>query len=211
MVASRSRARDDTAMQKLVYVYADESCLGIQYTDRDSPGGAAGLVQYWTGNVWVRRDFWISEPATTNNRMAIRSGITALTLLRGPCRVIFTSDSQYLIRGMGEWIHGWVRRGWRRKSGAVENEDLWRQLAEAARSHRIDWRWVRGHAGHAQNEYANYLAVRAAREQSDSAGLTESGFAGWIEAERRERGNFVDFDECAPPPGEKFDPAPDVP
>jgi ribonuclease HI len=198
-------------MQELVYVYADESCLGIQYTDRDSPGGAAGLVEYWAGTAWVRRDFWISEPATTNNRMAIRSANEALRLLRSPCRVIFTSDSQYLIRGMREWIFGWVRRGWRRKTGAVENEDLWRQLAETARQHRIDWRWVRGHAGHVQNEYANDLAVQAAREQSESAGLIESGFAQWLDTQRGERKQYVDYDEAAPPPAERFDPAPDVP
>lgn len=210
-VAKGRSHRHHTAMQKLVWVWADESCLGIQFTDRDSPGGAAGLVEYRSGSSWVRRDFWISEPATTNNRMALRSGIEALTLMQRPCPIVFTSDSQYLVRGMREWIHGWARRGWRRKSGPIENEDLWRQLADAARRHRVDWRWVRGHAGHIQNEYANHLAIRAARDQIDSRGLAESGFTAWVEIERRERKAYLDFDELAPRDEGSFDPVPDVP
>jgi ribonuclease HI len=193
-------------MRHLVYLYADESCLGVQFTDRDSPGGAAGLVEYWRGQSWVRRDYWVSEPATTNNRMALRSGIEGLMLLRQPCRVVFTSDSQYLVRGMREWVHGWVRRGWRRKDGPVENEDLWKQLVATAARHAIDWRWVRGHAGHAQNEYANELATRAAREQNHSRGLVASGFASWLAQQREQFKRYVDFQEGAAPRDERFDP-----
>jgi ribonuclease HI len=184
-----------------VYIYADESCLGNQFTDRASPGGAAGLVEQWRGNAWARKDYWVAEAGTTNNRMAIRSAIEPLRALRRPCRVIFTSDSQYLVRGMREWVPGWIRRGWKRRTGAVENEGLWRELVEAAAPHTLDWRWVRGHAGHTQNEYANRLATRAAKTQTHSPGLVPSGFVDWLESER-EKGRYQDFYEFEPPPAE---------
>ncbi|HEX7118579.1 MAG TPA: ribonuclease H [Longimicrobiales bacterium] len=193
-------------MEPILYIYADESCLGIQYTDRDSPGGAAGLVELWRDGAWERRDYWVSEPATTNNRMALRSAIVGLRALRKPCRVVFTSDSQYLIRGMREWVGGWIRRGWKRKSGPIENIALWQELVEVARRHAVDWRWVRGHAGHPQNEYANHLAVRAAKKQTQSGGLVASGYEKWLEAER-EKGHYMDVYEFQPPPKEKFNPA----
>jgi ribonuclease HI len=192
----------------LIRIYADESCLGVQFTDRDSPGGAAGLVELWRDSGWIRRDYWISEPATTNNRMAIRSAIEGLVGLKEPCRVIFTSDSQYLVRGMSEWIGGWVRRNWKRRGGKVENADLWKALLGAARRHEIDWRWVRGHAGHPQNEYANDLAVQAATEQTGSGGFVESGFTGWLEEQREEAERYLDFFEFQPPDeSEPFKPA----
>lgn len=186
-------------MDPLVFIYADESCLGVQFTDRDSPGGAAGLFEHWDGSAWVRKDYWLSDPATTNNRMALRGAIDGLLLLRRPCRVVFTSDSQYLVRGMNEWVHGWKRRGWRRKAGPVENVELWQELDRVAGMHRVEWEWVRGHAGHAQNEYANHLATRAARRQDASGGLRDSGFPEWLEQEREARGHYVDFHEWAPP------------
>jgi ribonuclease HI len=194
-------------LPRMVRIYADESCLGVQFTDRDSPGGAAGLVEYWTSGGWVRRDYWVSEPATTNNRMAIRSAIEPLTALRRPCNVIFTSDSQYLVKGMREWVTGWRRRGWRRRTGPVENADLWQELVRAAERHMVDWRWVRGHAGHPQNEYANHLAIGAARRQDRSGGLIESRFTDWIEEQRERREQFLDFFEFqAPPDPEDFQP-----
>jgi ribonuclease HI len=194
-------------MKPLVYIYADESCLGVQFTDRDSPGGAGGLIEFWRDDAWVRRDYWLSAPATTNNRMALAGAIAGLDALRRPCRVVFTSDSQYLVRGMREWIVGWAQRGWKRKTGRIENEDLWRKLVGAAARHAIDWRWVRGHAGHAQNEYANHLATRAAKEQNASGGLVSSGFEAWLTDERERYGRYFDFYEFAPPPEEDFKPA----
>ncbi len=146
------------ATMPLVYIYADESCLGNQNVGQDSPGGAAGLLEHWKDGEWIRRDYWISEPATTNNRMAIRSAIEGLRALRRACRVVFTSDSQYLVKGMRDWIQGWARRGWKRKGGAIENLELWRELLAAARRHQVDWRWIRGHAGHDLNERADALA-----------------------------------------------------
>lgn len=189
----------DPGSLRQVWIHADESCLGNQFQDRDSPGGAAGLVEFWTGDRWERRDFWISEPGTTNNRMALRSAIEGLSGLGRACSVRFVSDSQYLVKGMSEWIHGWKRRGWKRKAGPIENVDLWKELDRAAARHRVRWEWVRGHAGHPRNEYANDLAVRAAQEQDASEGFVPSGFDEWLERQREERGRYHEVLEFAPP------------
>lgn len=180
--------------QTLIAIYADESCLGNGRSG-DNPGGAGGLIELRhprTGSL-TRRDYWLSEPATTNNRMALRSAIEGLGILSAKGErflVQFTSDSRYLIDGMTSWVHDWVRRDWRRKSGPIENLELWQELVEAARPHRIAWRWVRGHAGHPQNEYANELATRAAAQQSNSGGAVASGFEAWLASER-ERGRLA--------------------
>ncbi len=180
--------------ERVVYIYADESCLGNQFQDQARPGGAAGVLEYEHPKMgWVRRDYWTSEPNTTNNRMAILSAQIPLAALKRPSRVVFTSDSRYLVDTMTRWINDWIRRGWRRKTGEVENVELWKALVAAAAMHTIEWRWVRGHAGHPQNEYANYLATRAAREQSDSGGLVESRFLEWIAEEQALRKRFLDF------------------
>jgi ribonuclease HI len=170
----------------LVAVYADESCLG-NGREGSNPGGAGGLIELVHRGALVRRDFWLSEPATTNNRMALRSAIEALRILsaRGNrLRVVFFSDSKYLVEGNREWIYGWISRGWKRRGGPVENEALWRELAERRDGHLVDWRWVRGHAGQPQNEYANLLATRAAAEQSRSNGAVPSRFDEWLSAQR---------------------------
>ena len=177
---------DEPTALPLVAVYADESCLG-NGREGDNPGGAAGVIEYrhpHSGRV-SRFDYWISEPATTNNRMALRSAIEALRVVSrkgSRFRIVFTSDSQYLVKGMSEWVHGWIARGWRRKEGAIENLALWQEAVRLARGHEIAWRWVRGHAGHPQNEYANDLAIRAAREQLDSDGAVASEFETWLAA-----------------------------
>jgi ribonuclease HI len=172
----------------LVAIYADESCLG-NGREGDNPGGAAGVVEFVkrSSGELTRWDFWSSEPATTNNRMALRSVIDAFTFIarKGKrFRVCFTSDSQYLVKGMNEWVFGWMARGWRRKGGEIENLALWQDAVEAVRPHKVSWRWVRGHNGQPQNEYADSLATRAARELSSSNGLVASGFDAWLEAER---------------------------
>ncbi|MGH7481946.1 MAG: ribonuclease H family protein [Longimicrobiales bacterium] len=200
-----SRPSDD-----IVFIYADESCLGNQFTERDSPGGVGVLFESWRTDRWERRDLWSSEPATTNNRMALRGAAEALDALRKPCRVIFTSDSQYLVKGMREWVEGWVRRGWKRKGGDVENRLLWEQVLRAAKRHRVDWRWVRGHAGHPQNEYANHLATRAAKTLTSSGGPAPSGFEGWLE-QQREHDRYIEFIEHAPPAEEGFHPVGNAP
>lgn len=182
-----------------VHIHADESCLGNQFQNRAAPGGAAGLVEVWKDERWHRRDYWISEPNTTNNRMALRSAILPLRLLKHPCRVRFTSDSQYLVKGITEWIHGWKKRGWKRKGGAIENLELWKELYRITDRHELSWHWVRGHAGHPKNEYANDLAIRAAKEQRSSGGLVESGFVDWLNEQRDRREKYLDYFEFLPP------------
>ena len=169
-----------------LYIHADESCLGNQFQDRATPGGAAGLVEIW-------RD------GATNNRMAIRSALDALRLLRRRCVVHFVSDSQYLVKGIKEWMPGWKRRGWKRKAGPIENLELWKQLDTVLQRHEVHPTWVRGHAGHPRNEYANDLAVKAAKEQSHSGGFVDSGFQAWLEDQREKREKYLDFYEFLPP------------
>jgi ribonuclease HI len=170
----------------LVAVYADESCLG-NGREGENPGGAGVLVEFRRDDEsLVRRDLWVSEPATTNNRMALRSVIEAMTALSRKgrrFRVDFTTDSRYIVDGMTRWVHDWARRGWTRKAGPIENLALWHEAVVAATPHEVCWSWVRGHHGHAQNEYANHLATRAAAAQTSSDGLIESAFEAWA-AER---------------------------
>ena len=162
-----------SATLPLVAVYADESCLG-NGKEGANPGGAGVLVEYQHGDGRItRRDLWVSEPATTNNRMALRSvteTFRALSAKDQRFRVQFTTDSRYIVDGMTGWVHGWARAGWKRKTGAIENLALWHDAIRAAAPHLVSWRWVRGHNGHPQNEYANHLATRAAADQSSSGG-----------------------------------------
>jgi ribonuclease HI len=187
-----------------VFIHADESCLGNQFQDRANPGGAGGLVEYWKEGQWERRDYWVSETGTTNNRMALRSAIEALSLLKVPCKVLFVSDSQYLVKGMTEWVRGWKARGWKRKAGPIENLELWKELTREAARHEVGWRWVRGHAKHARNEFVDHLATRAAKEQTQSGGLVPSEFRQWLETEREKRQRYMDFFEDLPPEKTKW-------
>lgn len=194
------------ARHPLVAVYADESCLG-NGREGDNPGGAGVLVEWRHGKSGTLRryDAWLSERATTNNRMALLSVIVAFTELSRKGKtlsVVFTSDSTYLITGMKEWVHGWAARGWTRRTGAIENLELWQQAVAVARPHEVEWRWVRGHHGHPQNEYANHLATRAARELTNSNMLVESGFDNWCETQRGKATLRCDVDPFPQP--EKF-------
>jgi ribonuclease HI len=196
----------------LVSIFADESCLGNGQAG-DNPGGAGVLLEYrhQDGRI-TRRDVWISEPATTNNRMALHSVIEAFRALGGKdgrFRAAFTTDSRYIVDGMTKWVHGWARAGWKRKTGPIENLDLWHDALRAASGHAVAWRWVKGHAGHPQNEYANDLAVRAATDQSHSAGAVPSEFDSWLAARRAKggaRGEVAPF-----PDGESFRASPSLP
>jgi ribonuclease HI len=175
----------------LVAVYADESCLG-NGKEGANPGGAGVLVEYRHGDGRIsRRDLWVSEPGTTNNRMALRSVIDTFRALGAKeqrFRVQFTTDSRYIVDGMTSWVHGWARAGWKRKTGAIENLALWHDAIRAASSHVVAWQWVRGHNGHPQNEYANHLATRAAADQSASGGAVDSEFDAWLAAYRAKGG-----------------------
>lgn len=200
--------RGATADADLVAIYADESCLG-NGREGSNPGGAGGVIELVgpSGDL-VRWDYWVSEPATTNNRMALHSVIEAfgeLARMNRPFRVVFTSDSKYIVEGMRSWVASWVARGWKRKGGPIENLALWQRAVAAVAPFETQWNWVRGHNGQPQNEYANHLATRAAAEQSCSEGLRKSEFDTWIA--RQKNG----FRETAPfPEARDFKPSPRV-
>lgn len=140
-------------MPPYVEIYSDGACRG-----NPGPGGWGALLRC------KDREKRLSgaEPLTTNNRMELIAAIRALESLKRPCQVVLTTDSEYLRRGISEWLPVWKRRGWRTADNKpVKNEDLWRQLEAAASSHRVDWRWVRGHSGHVENELADRLANKA--------------------------------------------------
>ncbi len=181
-------------------LHLDESCLG-NGREGENPGGGAALIEVRDRSEAIeRRDFFLHEPATTNNRMALRGAAAALELLaRKGARfaALMVSDSQYLVKGMREWVAGWKARGWTRKGGPIENLELWKALDAASRKHDLQWAWLRGHRRHPKNEYADWLAVRAAREQRSTAGAVESEFAAWLVA-AQEKGLYTGYD---PDPG----------
>ena len=182
----------------IAIIHLDESCLG-NGRDGQTPGGAGGLIEVRTSQGIQRRDFYLHAADTTNNRMALRGAIAVLQLLarKGErLRVLVVSDSQYLVKGMREWIPGWIQRDWRRKGGPIENLSLWRALVESTRQHDVQWTWVRGHQGHAKNEYADDLAVAAATEQKTSNGAEPSGLLAWLAA-KQERGLYHAYDPDA--------------
>jgi ribonuclease HI len=176
-------------------VHADESCLrnGLE---GPNPGGAGALIEVRSRGTIARRDVYISSPDTTNNRMALAGAVATLALLSqkgNRFRVVYVSDSEYLVKGMREWVRGWQERGWRRKGGKIENLELWQKLVQATEGHEPVWEWVRGHAGHPKNEYVNDLAMWAAREQVHSQGAVPSRFGEWL-AEGRAKGKFTNYD-----------------
>ena len=141
----------------LVEIFSDGACSG-----NPGPGGYGTILRY-NGHVKELSGY---DPATTNNRMEMLGAIAGLESLKRPCRVRVTTDSQYLVKGMTEWIAGWQRKGWKNsKKEDVANRDLWERLLELGNHHSVEWVWVRGHAGHAENERCDELA-RAAIEQA---------------------------------------------
>jgi len=180
-----------------VLVHADESCLG-NGMEPPNPGGNAALIEAPAGDSLARWDFFECSPNTTNQKMALAGAIAVLEWLRRRWQhadVLYVSDSEYLIKGMSSWVKDWQARGWKRKGGAIENLELWQKLVQAAAAHTVAWRWVRGHAGHPKNEYANTLAMHAAERQERSNGLVPSGFDAWL-ARQRARGDglYADYD-----------------
>jgi ribonuclease HI len=142
-------------MSTKVEIFCDGACSG-------NPGvGGYGSI--------LRQGSTIKELSgaageTTNNRMEMTAAIAALAALKRPCEVVVTSDSQYLVKGMTEWLHGWIRKGWiNSKKEPVLNRDLWEQLLTLSKMHSVQWVWVRGHNGHPENERCDELA-RAAIE-----------------------------------------------
>jgi ribonuclease HI len=182
----------------IAILHLDESCLG-NGREGATPGGAGGLIEVRSRRRIERRDFYLADPDTTNNRMALAGATAALRLLAQKGRrlgVLIVSDSEYLVKGMREWMPRWMARGWRRPGGAIENLELWQELAEAATLHDVQWTWVRGHRGHPKNEYANDLAIGAAQRGESSGGAVPSRFGEWL-AEHQGRGLYAGYDPDA--------------
>lgn len=142
-------------MQK-IEIYTDGACRG-------NPGiGGWGALLIYQG---TEKRLYGSEQNTTNNRMELMGSIEALKALKRPCEVILWTDSQYVKKGISEWLVGWKAKGWRTASNQpVKNQDLWQMLDQEANRHQIDWRWVKGHAGEYGNEVADQLANQAIDE-----------------------------------------------
>jgi ribonuclease HI len=135
-----------------VEIYTDGACKG-----NPGPGGWGA----WLKSGTHEKELFGGEVATTNNRMELTAVIQALSALKQHCNVVLHTDSQYVRNGITEWLPNWIRRGWKTADNKpVKNDDLWRRLAEQAARHRVDWRWVKGHSGHAGNDRADELANR---------------------------------------------------
>jgi ribonuclease HI len=139
-----------------IEIFTDGACSG-----NPGPGGWGAILR----TKGVEKELSGGEKDTTNNRMEMMAVIAALEALTRPCEVTVTTDSQYVMKGMMEWLPGWKKRNWLTAGKKpVKNVDLWHRMEKAATSHKLDWVWVRGHQGHAENERADQLAVTA-REQ----------------------------------------------
>jgi ribonuclease HI len=139
----------------LVTIYTDGACQG-----NPGPGGWAALLR--TGK--TEKILSGREDPTTNNRMELKAALEAFNALKRPCRVDIYTDSEYLRRGITEWLPGWRARGWKRKGGKLANLELWQALDAAVRQHQVDWHWVRGHAGNPENEQVDRLARKVIEE-----------------------------------------------
>ena len=147
-----------------VEIATDGACKG-----NPGPGGWGAVIRMGAHE----KDLSGGEPLTTNNRMELAAAIGALNALTRPCRVTLSTDSRYVMDGLTKWIKGWQRNGWKTADKKpVKNADLWQALLDAARPHRIDWVWVKGHAGHPENERADRLASDAAMAQTSARTAT---------------------------------------
>ncbi len=143
---------------KHVEIFTDGACRG-----NPGPGGWGALLRFGT----IEKSLHGGEKLTTNNRMELMAAIEGLSALKEPCDVVITTDSQYVRKGITEWLAGWKRNGWRTASKQpVKNADLWQRLDELNQRHKVDWRWVKGHSGHRENEMADLLANRGIDEHS---------------------------------------------
>ena len=150
---------------KKIEIHTDGACLG-----NPGPGGWAALLRHGQ----VERELAGGEAATTNNRMELMAAIMALEALKAPCEVVLSTDSQYVQKGIGEWLPNWIRRGWKTAGGdPVKSRDLWERLHAASQRHAIDWRWVKGHSGDPDNERVDALA----RDQATLLKLEANGEA----------------------------------
>ncbi len=137
-------------MSVTVEIFTDGACKG-----NPGPGGWGAILRYGSSE----KELHGGELATTNNRMELMAAIAALEELKRPCVVNLTTDSQYVRKGITEWLEGWKKRGWKTASKEpVKNQDLWMRLEEQVKRHQVTWHWVKGHSGHAENERADQLA-----------------------------------------------------
>lgn len=138
-----------------LFAWTDGACSG-----NPGPGGWGVLMRAMDGDSVVKeRELSGGEAATTNNRMELMAAISALEALTRPTTITITTDSAYVKNGVTQWIYGWKRNGWRTADRKpVKNDDLWKRLDMAQARHKVDWRWIKGHAGHAENERADELA-----------------------------------------------------
>lgn len=151
-----------SGMSNTVQLFTDGACSG-----NPGPGGWGAILRF----KGVEKELKGGEPLTTNNRMEMMAVIEGLGALTRPCVVEVYTDSEYVKKGMTEWLRGWKARGWKTADKKpVKNEDLWRRLDEAAQRHQVSWHWVRGHSGHPENERADQLAREGAREAAGSGG-----------------------------------------
>lgn len=151
-----------SAFKTEVELYADGACLG-----NPGPGGWGYLLRVHTPEGPREKEASGAEAETTNNRMELMAVIRGLESLTRPCKVLLVSDSQYVVKGLAEWLPGWKRKGWRKADGqAVMNADLWQRLDTALTAHDVRPRWVRGHNGHPENERVDRLAREAAQARS---------------------------------------------
>ncbi|MCL4744611.1 MAG: ribonuclease HI [Burkholderiaceae bacterium] len=143
-------------MEHEIDIYTDGACKG-----NPGPGGWGALLRSGTRE----KELFGGEPSTTNNRMELTAVIRALECLRRPSRVVVHTDSQYVQKGIAQWVQTWKARGWKTADRKpVKNEDLWRELDALAARHQVVWKWVRGHAGHPENERADALANRGVEQ-----------------------------------------------
>ena len=144
---------------KQVEIHTDGACIG-----NPGPGGWGALLRHGS----TERELSGGEPDTTNNRMELMAAIAALEALSAPCDVVLHTDSQYVQKGISEWLPNWIRRGWKTAAGdPVKNKDLWQRLSEASARHKVTWRWVKGHAGNVDNERVDRLARGGAERVRD--------------------------------------------
>lgn len=145
---------------KKVQLITDGACSG-----NPGPGGWAAILRYGD----KKKELWGCEKHTTNNRMELTAAIEGLRVLKERCVVEIVTDSEYVKKGITEWIHGWKRKGWMTAAKKpVVNQDLWQELDEQVNAHNTTWTWTKGHADHEDNNRCDELATRAAREQSCS-------------------------------------------
>jgi ribonuclease HI len=140
----------ETLNKSVVEIFADGACSG-----NPGPGGYAAILR----SDKKEREISGSDEHTTNNRMEMMAVISALEALKLPCKVRVTTDSTYIVKGMSEWIKGWIRNGWRNsQKKEVLNRDLWERMLAASKPHEVEWVWIKGHNGHAENERCDELA-----------------------------------------------------